>query len=714
MIKRFHELQERILKYYPEANIALLKKAYAISTEAHLNQRRLSNEPYITHPLTVAGILADMRLDEISIAAGLLHDVIEDSQYSREDLVRLFGQEISDIVWGVTKISKISEVDVEDAQAETLKKMIIAMTADVRVILIKLADRLHNIRTLAPLPDEKRIKIARETLEIYAPIAYRLGMGKIRDELEDLSFMYLYPEEYQRIKNEVGDKTEWALKQVEGLKKQIQALLKALKIKAEIQYRIKREISIFRKLQKQNIDLENVYDLLALRVITDTVANCYVIMGAIHQQWVHIPSRWRDFITNPKSNFYQSIHTTIITREGVKFEIQIRTQEMHRNAEEGISAHWKYKEGLAFLEHDHRLEWFREMIDYHKTNPDPKEFLSLVKRDLTPNEIYVFTPKGKVVNLKAGATPVDFAYAIHSEVGDHCRSAIVNEKMVPLRTRLSSGDVVEILTQKSSSPSADWLRFVTTTRAKKRIMAWLQKEESAGDLLKGRRLWQKVLREYGRRHRLAFNDQDIARRLQALGVDDLETFLRDIGGGRRALDRQALKSLFPEAGAIVIRPPRRSAPRRGERHKLVRVDGQGDIDFTFAKCCHPIKGEEIVGYITKNRGLVVHRKSCPNVNTEIPSRLKRVSWNEAPDYSYPVKLQLLADDKPGMLSSITGVIAACGSNIKKIEMEPASQAVARVQIVFEVRDMFQLEEISSRLRELSGVYSIQRRKAAGR
>ena len=712
MIKRFHELQERILSYYPEANIALLKKAYAISTEAHLNQRRLSNEPYITHPLTVAGILADMRLDEISIAAGLLHDVIEDSQYSREDLVRLFGQEISDIVWGVTKISKISEVDVEDAQAETLKKMIIAMTADVRVILIKLADRLHNIRTLAPLPDEKRIKIARETLEIYAPIAYRLGMGKIRDELEDLSFMYLHPEEYRRIQGEVGDKTEWALTQVEGLKKQIQALLKELKIQAEIQYRIKREISIFRKLQKQNIELENVYDLLALRVITDTVANCYVIMGAIHQQWVHIPSRWRDFITNPKSNFYQSIHTTVITREGVKFEIQIRTQEMHRNAEEGIAAHWKYKEGLAFLENDHRLEWFREMIDYHKTNPDPKEFLSLVKRDLTPNEIYVFTPKGKVVNLKAGATPVDFAYAIHSEVGDHCRSAIVNEKLVPLRTRLSSGDVVEILTQKDSSPSADWLRFAATTRAKKRIMAWLQKEESAGDLVRGRRLWQKVLREYGRRHHLAFNDQDIARRIKALGYDDLETFLRDVGGGRRTLNRLALKSLFPEAGAVAIKPPRRAAPRRGERHKLVRVEGQGDIDFTFAKCCHPIKGEEIVGYVTKNRGLVVHRKACPNVHTDIPSRLKRVSWNEAPDYSYRVKLRLLADDKPGMLSSITGVIAAGGSNIKKIEMEPASQAVARVQIVFEVRDMFQLEEITSRLRELGGVYSIQRRKAA--
>ena len=713
MIKRFHELQEKILSYYPEANIELLKKAYTVSTDAHLNQKRASNEPYITHPLTVAGILAEMKLDEISIAAGLLHDVIEDSQYTREDLTRLFGQEISDIVWGVTKISKISEVDVEDAQAETLKKMIIAMTADVRVILIKLADRLHNIRTLAPLSEEKRIKIARETLEIYAPIAYRLGMGKIRDELEDISFMYLYPEEYQRIKAEVSDRYEWAMKQVESLKKQIQDLLKGMKIKAEIQYRIKREISIFRKLQKQKIELENVYDLLAMRVITDTVANCYVIMGAIHQQWVHIPSRWRDFITNPKSNFYQSIHTTIITRDGVKFEIQIRTREMHRNAEEGIAAHWKYKEGLAFLENDHRLEWFREMIDYHKTNPDPKEFLSLVKRDLTPNEIYVFTPKGKVINLKAGSTPIDFAYAIHSEIGDHCRGAIVNEKQVPLRTQLNSGDIVEIVTQKNSAPSADWLKFVATTRAKRKIMAWLQREEFAYDLEKGRRLWQKVLREYGRRHRLTFSAADIEARLQALHYPDLDTFLQDVGSGRKVLDKQVLKGLFPEAGAVEIRPARKAPASRGAGlHKLISVEGQSDIDFTFAKCCHPIKGEEIIGYITKNRGLVIHRKDCPNVNAEIPSRLKRVSWNEAPEHAYQVKLQLLADDKPGMLSTISGITAASNSNIKKIELEQASQAVARVTLVFEVRDMFQLNEIVGRLRALAGVYAINRKKMA--
>jgi GTP pyrophosphokinase len=660
----------------------------------------------------VAGILAEMKLDEISIAAGLLHDVIEDSQYTREDLTRLFGQEISDIVWGVTKISKISEVDVEDAQAETLKKMIIAMTADVRVILIKLADRLHNIRTLAPLSDEKRIKIARETLEIYAPIAFRLGMGKIRDELEDVSFMYLHPEEYRRIKAEVGDKTEWAMKQVESLERQIQTLLKGMKIKAEIQHRIKREISIFRKLQKQNIELENVYDLLAMRIITDTVANCYVIMGAIHQQWVHIPSRWRDFITNPKSNFYQSIHTTVITREGVKFEIQIRTREMHRNAEEGIAAHWKYKEGLAFLENDHRLEWFREMIDYHKTNPDPKEFLSLVKRDLTPNEIYVFTPKGKVVNLKAGATPIDFAYAIHSEVGDHCKNAIVNEKLVPLRTKLNSGDVVEIVTQKNVTPSADWLKFAASTRAKRKIMAYLQKEEFAYDHEKGRRLWLKVLREYGRKYRLKFDEQDILQRLQAIHYSELGTFLQDVGSGKKVLDRQTLKNLFPEVSAVEIKPAKKPSPRSDALHKLISVEGQADIDFTFAKCCHPIKGEEIIGYMTKNRGLVVHKKNCPNVNSEIPSRLKRVSWNETPDHAYQVKLQLLAADQPGMLSTISGITAASNSNIRKLELEPASQAMTRISLVFEVRDMFQLNEIIGRFKALPGIYSINRKKMA--
>ncbi len=714
MIKRFYELQERVQSYHPAANIELLKKAYAVAADAHLNQLRASREPYIIHPLAVAAVLADMRLDEISVAAGLMHDVLEDSSYTRDDLTRLFGQEISDLVWGVTKISKISEVDVEDAQAETLKKMIIAMTADVRVILIKLADRLHNIRTLGHLGEEKRRKIARETLEIYAPIAYRLGMGKIRDELEDLAFVHLHPEEHRRIREEVGSKYDWAIGRLEGMKAEIEKILRELEIPAEIQYRIKREISIFRKLQRQSIDLDQVYDLLALRIVTDTVANCYAIMGSIHQRWTHIPARWRDFITNPKSNFYQSIHTTIITREGAKFEIQIRTREMHRNAEEGIAAHWKYKEGLAFLEHDNRLQWFREMIEYHKTNPDPKEFLSLVKRDLTPNEIYVFTPKGKVINLEAGASALDFAYAIHSEVGDHCKSAVVNEKLVPLKTRLSSGDVVEIVTNKASWPSQDWLKYVVTSRARRKIMAYLQREENQLNAERGQRQFQRLLRQYQKKRRQHFREEEVDARLAELHYPDRESFYRDIGSGRKAIDRTFLKSIFPELGAAEIKPARRPPRREGDEFRLVRVEGQPDIDVTFARCCTPIKGDDIVGYMTGHRGLVVHRRDCPNINPKLAPRLKQVMWNEEQSHAYLVQINLTVADKPGMLSHITAVPAAHGSSIRKIELDQVSQAMARIRMVFEVQDTRQLQLISDGLRATSGVYSLTRRKIARR
>jgi guanosine-3',5'-bis(diphosphate) 3'-pyrophosphohydrolase len=385
---------------------------------------------------------------------------------------------------------------------------------------------------------------------------------------------------------------------------------------------------------------------------------------------------------------------------------------MHHNAEEGIAAHWKYKEGLAFLENDHRLEWFREMIDYHKTNPDPKEFLSLVKRDLTPNEIYVFTPKGKVINLKAGSSPIDFAYAIHSEVGDHCKNAIVNEKLVPLRTQLNSGDVVEIVTQKNSAPSADWLKFAVTLRAKKKIMAHLQKEEFAYDQEKGRRLWHKVLREYQKKYRLSFNDQDMQKRMSAAGFPDMDTFLREVGSGKKTLNRETLKRLFPEVGAVEIAPTKKAAARSGSLHSLIHVDGQPDIDFIFAKCCHPIKGEEIVGYITKNRGLVVHRKNCPNVNQEIPSRLKHVTWNETFEHAYQVKLELLVADKPGVLSAITAITAASNSNIKKLAQEQTSQSMVKITLIFEVKDMFQLNEIYSQFKKIPDIYSINRKKTS--
>ena len=581
MIKRFFELQEKILSYYEDANLELLKKAYSIAANAHMNQIRATNEPYIIHPLAVAATLAEMHLDEISIAAGLLHDVVEDTEYRIEEITKLFGQEISDIVWGVTKISKISEIDAENAQAETLKKMIMAMTLDVRVILIKLADRLHNIRTLDALPPEKQQRIARETLDIYAPIAYRLGMGKIKDELENVSFMYAYPEEYERIHGEVEDKRTWALSHLNVIRNDIKQMLDRLKIAGKLHFRIKREISIYRKLVRQGISIERVYDLVALRVITDSVENCYALMGEIHQTWQHIPGRWRDFITNPKANGYQSIHTTVLTPDGFKFEIQIRTTDMHKVAEEGIAAHWKYKDGITFLESDQRLQWFRDMIETHRHNPDPREFVNLVKKDLKPNEIYVFTPQGKVINLQAGATPVDFAYAIHTEIGHRCNGAIVNEHLVPLRTELRSGDVVEILTANTGTPSADWLKFVATSRARKKIVNFIQKRENKVFLDKGRRAWAKSLREYRRKYKLKLTDDNILERIARLNYQDLDSFLRDLGSGKKVLDRKNLRTLFPEhktapPAAAVQKQVTRSSPA----FRLVNVEGfQNRSDF---------------------------------------------------------------------------------------------------------------------------------------
>ncbi len=710
MIKRFFELQEKVLSYHKDANIELLKKAYSVAADAHINQRRATNEPYIIHPLEVAGTLAEMRLDEISIAAGLLHDVVEDTNYTIERINTLFGKEIADIIWGVTKISRISDFDSDNARAETLKKMIVAMTNDVRVILIKLADRLHNIKTLEALDEEKRKRIAKETLDIYAPIAYRLGMGKIKTMLEDTSFKYAYPEEYTRINNEIEDKRVWALPKLDSLKEEIKKILKQYNISGEIQYRIKREISIYRKLMRQNITLDRVYDLLALRVITDSIENCYLLMGEIHQKWGYIPWRWRDFIARPKSNGYQSIHTTIITREGIKFEIQIRTREMHRVAEEGIAAHWQYKESITFLENDARLQWFRDMIEAHKENPNPKDFLTLVKGDLTPNEIYVFTPKGKVISLKRGATPVDFAYAIHTEVGSKCKGAYVNEQWAPLKTRLNSGDVVEIVIGQNARPSIDWLKYVVTSRARKSIMSYFQKKENILNLEKGKKMWGRILKQYKIKHNLRFSEEDIKNRVYELYHVDMETFFRDIGSNKRALDKRFLNTLFPEVSAPGIIPEKKVSPKTAQIYRLINVEGYRDIDILFARCCTPIKGDDIVGYITQRRGLVIHRENCPNLKNVLPSRLKEVSWNEVEDFSYLVKYDLLVEDRPGVLSSVSSITAENNSNIKKIEIEEISQHMSKIKIAFEVKNTTQLNRIHNQFKNTKGVESVIRRK----
>lgn len=714
MIKRYFELQEKVLGYYSNANTELLKKAYSVAAAAHLNQVRASDDPYIIHPLEVAGMLAEMKLDEISIAAGLLHDVVEDSDYTTDDIRSLFGKEIADLVWGVTKITKISEMDAEQAKAETLKKMIIAMTHDVRVILIKLADRYHNIRTLGALNEEKQKRIARETLEIYAPIAYRLGMGKIKNELEDIAFPFAFPKEFAGIEKNLKDKREWANFELEALKNEMQRILDQLNIKGDIYYRMKREISIYRKLQRQKISFDQVYDLLALRIITDSIESCYALMGEVHQHWPHIPGRFRDFIANQKSNGYQSIHTTVITPNGIKFEVQIRTHEMHKIAEEGIAAHWKYKEGISFIEGDIRLQWFRDLIDTHKENPNPKDFLSLVKGDLTPNEIFVFTPKGKVINLKMGASPIDFAYAIHSEVGDHCQGAVINEHLMPLKTRLNSGDVVDILTSKNARPSLDWLKHVVTNRARKKIMAFIQKKEHSEFYERGKRIWTKVLREYKKKHKLKLTEDELNQRIREIYCTDTEAFLRALGSNNKVLDKRALKRLFPEVETPEVEPVKRRLPKKtSQLYRLVSVDGYQDVDVSFAKCCNPIKGESIVGYITQKRGLVIHKEKCLSLKNAIHSRIKKVSWNDSFDHMYQVKFDLFVQDRPGILSSISSVTADHDSNILKVENEKISQTVTKVKIIFEVKDIKQLDKIAREFSNIKGLYDMDRKRLLG-
>lgn len=712
MIKRFFELQEKVLGYHPDANTELLKKAYTVAADAHLNQKRASNEPFITHPLKVAGTLASMMLDDISIAAGLLHDVVEDSDYTRDDITHLFGQEIGDIVWGVTKISKISERDAEDAKAETLKKMILAMTHDVRVILIKLADRYHNIQTLDALRQEKQKRIAKETLDIYAPIAYRLGMGKMKEDLENISFPYAYPEEFDQITEQVKAKKDWATGKLEEIKGELTKILAHFQIQGEINSRIKRVISIFRKIQRQNITVDNVYDFLALRVITDSVENCYALMGEIHQRWTFIPSRWRDFIATPKGNGYQSIHTTVMTKSGDKFEIQIRTNDMHRVAEQGIAAHWRYKEGVSFLENDVRVKWFRDMIESHKENPNPRDFLNLVKGDLTPNEVFVFTPKGKVLTLKRGATPIDFAYAIHTEVGEHCKMAIVNETLVPLKTTLNQGDVVEIITHRDSHPSIDWLKYVATNRARKKIMSYIQKKENQEFQDKGKRMWSRLMRTYRRKYHLQLVEKDIEERIKNIYGTDMDTFYRSLGSGAKILDRNMLKRLFPEISSKDIEPKKKPVKKKTQHYRLVKVEGMSDIDVVFARCCNPIKGDKIEGYITRSRGLMIHKKDCSSLRHVVPDRLKMVEWNDnITDFVYLVKYDLIVIDKPGLLSSISTIIAGYNSNIRKIENETLSQTMNKLKIIFEVKDVRQLHQIEEELRHIKDVYNVVRRRA---
>jgi GTP pyrophosphokinase len=721
-LTKFRDLMKRMQESRPHDDLTIVKKAYDYSLKHHEGQMRASGEPYLVHPLEVALVLAEMKMDPVAVAAGLLHDSVEDTSVTIGDISKEFGEQVAHIVEGVTKISKIDFATREEQQAENLRKMMLAMVDDIRVVLIKLADRLHNMRTLEHLPEERRRKIAEETLEIYAPIAHRLGMGKIRGELEDLGFRFLDPVGYEQVEKSVNARRKQGEAFLAKTHQIITDKLKEAGIQARVESRIKRLFSIHKKLQKQHISVDQVYDLCAMRVITRSLQDCYAVLGIIHNIWRPVPGRIKDFIAMPRPNFYQSLHTSVITEDGTPFEIQIRTEEMHKMAEEGIAAHWKYKDGPVSAQDEQRLAWLRQVVEWQRDVSDPNEFLSTLKVDLYPEEVYTFTPKGKVVVLPRDATPIDFAYTIHTEVGHTCVGAKVNGRMVPLRHKLHSGDIVEILTQPGHKPSRDWLGLVKSSRSRNKIKHWLNLHQRERAIEIGRKLIEKEARKY----RIALKeikDEELLKTAAAYGLGRVDDLMSGIGYGKYSA-RQVLARLLPagttpsiagdiEAEGLTSQPGAiASVVRRvfGD-HNAITVKGQGDMLVYRARCCNPIRGEGIVGYITRGKGVAVHSINCPNVTNLMyePERRIDVEWarDETTPTAYAVKLTVFCDDRFGMLKNITGVIGDAKSNIRNIGAHTANSQ-ASVEIVLDISDLKHLEQIIASLRKIPGVHEVQR------
>ena len=713
---RFIELVEKVRQTRPASDIDVLRRSFEFAAEQHRTQLRKSGDPYLSHPLEVAHILADMKLDITTLCAALLHDVVEDTRISSARIVERFGPDIARLVEGVTKISRLDLLAPEARQAENVRKMLLAMVNDVRVVVVKLADRLHNMRTLGYLSPEKQQRIAHETLDIYAPIAHRLGMGLIRGELEDLAFSYLEPEAYQELQKTVVSKRKEFEAFLTELQDTIRKRLEENGITAEVEGRVKRLYSIHQKSLRQHRTIDQIYDLLAVRVITDTIRNCYAALGVIHQVWRPVPGRFKDYIAMPRPNLYQSLHTTVI-HSGQTFEVQIRTSEMHRIAEQGVAAHWRYKDGKDVSDaDDQRILWMRQLIEWVKEMQEPSEFMSTLKVDLYPEEVYAFTPKGKVLALPRGATPVDFAYAVHTEVGNQCIGAKVNGQIVPLRHRLSNGDVVEVLTQKGHVPSRDWLNFVCTSRARSKIRHHINFIERSQATEVGRRLLEREARQVGRSLK-KIPEADLLRVASEYGCAKIEDLFADLGYGKFAA-RQILSNALGETIAAAKPDAPEDAPARlvstvkrmlrvGE--PTLQVGGQDGLMVFRAKCCNPIPGDEIAGYVTRGRGVAVHSKMCPNVQNLLYQAERRidVEWGGAAGSTYPVTLQIRAQDRPGMLADITSVISDTGSNIRTLASNP-DDLHARIDLTLEIADRKQLERIMANIRKISGIFGVER------
>ncbi len=714
---RFETLLEKVRGYSGDAEIELLRRAYVFSALEHKGQVRHSGEPYLVHPLEVASMLADMRLDVVAVAAGLLHDVVEDTLTTPEAVAAKFGDEVAHVVEGVTKIGAIQFSSSEERQAENFRKMLLAMVDDIRVILVKLADRLHNMRTLHHLPEGRRVRIAQETLDIYAPIANRLGMSKVKNELEELAFRTLEPKAYEALRSKAQFKRRSAEPVINSLIEVLRGKLEQAHVPVvELEGRIKRLYSIHQKLKRQQIDLDRVYDFVALRLITSSVQDCYAALGIIHQTWSPVPGRIKDFIAMPRPNAYQALHTSVVSEHGFPFEVQIRSEDMHRRAEEGIAAHWKYKEGRVGDQKDERyFQWMRQLLEVQQEVRDPEEFLQNLRVDLYPEEVYIFTPKGEVRSLARGATVVDFAYGIHTDVGHQCVGARVNGQMVPLRTVLCNGDIVEVLTQKAHKPSRDWLAFVATSRARSRIKHVLQAEERAHSVDLGRRLLEKEARRFGVSPKEVLEGDKLVRYAGEYGVAKPDELLALVGYGKLAA-RVLLQKVLPDRelaekkpdSTVVSAVKRVLRPGRADR---IKVRGTDDVLVFRARCCNPIQGEKIVGYITRGKGVSVHAAACPNVLNLMfdPGRRIDVEWDrDGGDLSYVVALAVQVEDRKGVLAELSAKVSAVNTNITNLQAWPTGTGRARIDLTVEIHDLRHLERVMKAIKNVKGVLDVER------
>jgi GTP pyrophosphokinase len=715
------DLSKQILTFQPDAPVDFLRRVYTFAEAAHQGQKRVSGEEYICHPLGVAKILADLQIDIITISAAILHDVVEDTAVTLDGIEKEFGREIAMLVDGVTKLSRIEYKSKEEQQLENYRKMFLAMAKDIRVVLIKLADRLHNMRTLKYMAEPKQKRIAQETMEIYAPLAHRLGISNIKWELEDLSFRYLEPEKYYELVEKVKQKRQERLENVNEAVAILSERLKSVGIKAEIQGRPKHFYSIYKKMLKDHKDLSEIYDLSAVRVVVDSVKDCYGALGIVHSLWKPIPMRFKDFIAMPKSNMYQSLHTTVIGTQGQPLEIQIRTWEMHRTSEYGIAAHWRYKEGpRGDKDFDQKLSWLRQLLDWQQDLRDPREFMETLKLDVFSDEVFVFTPKGDVIDLPAGSIPLDFAYRIHTDVGHRCVGAKVNGKIVPLENKLSNGDIVEIITSKQSGPSRDWLNIVGASETRNKIRQWFKKEKREENIIKGRELLERDSKKLGYDLKELIKGDRLAECAKKLNIPNEEDLFATLGYGGitahgvmlkliEAYKKDVKGSTPPDISKLLadLKPKR---PTLSKVSHGILVKGESGLLVKLARCCNPVPGDSVIGYITRGRGVSVHRSDCTNIvhDADGYERIIEVSWDVATDSVYRVMIEIRAMDRPGMLTEIMMVAAEIKLNVSEVNAKTLKDKISSINLGLDISSLSQLEQVMTKIRRIRDVYSVHR------